>query len=866
MIRIQQTLRVALEDTIGKLQVAQALHVSPTLVIGLGGSGVWTVRRLKRLMRIRYGDVPLIRFLLIDADQGAFAPTPELAEVPDIERAMLGLQNPEQIYRDAQNGVGDLEKLQDWLPDNLPIHILRSANGVGGIRPVGRFAFFAALDSVLDKLRTALNTCLGIEQELQMRLREQARNLHVDTNQIRVYIVGSLCGGTGSSLFLDTAVLTRELLHQLAPNAGISIVGVFYLPAVFENEPTLRNNTAFMSVVQANGYAALKELEYFCDSNLLKQQPFTFRYPSLSDIVVDMPVYDEGFLLERGTADGRMLASRDEVLELAARALLIDIGSPVGARVRAARANSATVLQMDPCPKTQKLRLVHSLGVTALSVPIVDLLEHGTIRQLRHFVMDEIVGQSLSSEELQTLVDGFLQSNQLEERFNRDDVSQKLLSETYTVRRTRVELEREAGGDDLKQAHYAAEWVQREMYQFQTDRVQTTRRTVAQQRRPVLEQALQLIRERANAVIHERGLRAASQFIGELIVIYESVHRELLDEQQAYDQDIRGRLENEIGGRITFLTSLRGISGRLKALGNADEQAIEDALRTLEQYGNYELQALARQAVLEILDSDQPIEGVRALIPQLKEWHTRINQAIAKVEEIDRRCAEILSARVYAARTGSTYVLDQWIIAPDEFQNYLQRAHVDIAAYRDRLWRKLGTDLEQRLNNLTRQSLDDLIADLVGIIGEQIQPALRAQVSLSRLIQERANLPDLLTTMLNTCQPFWSASGVGVGNVGYQTFLAATVPAIPGEPDYERTEQWLRDQPLLQNAEIVHSGYPFAIEMMKRVYGARAFWLQRTRTMRHHYTQKRGVPQSAGSLHLDKRFLEMLPDLYENVE
>jgi hypothetical protein len=149
---IQQTLRTALENTIGNLQVAQVLNVAPTLVIGLGGSGVWTARRLKRLMRIRYGEVPLIRFLLIDTDQAAFAPAPKLADAPDAERAMLTLQNPEAVYDSVKKGIGELAKLREWIPDALPVHILRNANGVGGIRPVGRFAFYVSLDTILGKL------------------------------------------------------------------------------------------------------------------------------------------------------------------------------------------------------------------------------------------------------------------------------------------------------------------------------------------------------------------------------------------------------------------------------------------------------------------------------------------------------------------------------------------------------------------------------------------------------------------------------------------------------------------------------------------------------------------------------------------
>jgi tRNA A37 threonylcarbamoyladenosine dehydratase len=37
----------ALEELAGQLQLAEQVEVAPTLVIGLGGSGTWTARRLK---------------------------------------------------------------------------------------------------------------------------------------------------------------------------------------------------------------------------------------------------------------------------------------------------------------------------------------------------------------------------------------------------------------------------------------------------------------------------------------------------------------------------------------------------------------------------------------------------------------------------------------------------------------------------------------------------------------------------------------------------------------------------------------------------------------------------------------------------
>ena len=129
MPELQQQLRRALEDILGELQLAQMVRVAPTLVIGLGGSGTWTARRLKRLRQIRYGQNQLVRFLFIDCDQSAFASDPALADVTDAEKVLLHIPNPEQIYRDAVNGVGEYAKMREWLPDGLNVTLLRNAKG-----------------------------------------------------------------------------------------------------------------------------------------------------------------------------------------------------------------------------------------------------------------------------------------------------------------------------------------------------------------------------------------------------------------------------------------------------------------------------------------------------------------------------------------------------------------------------------------------------------------------------------------------------------------------------------------------------------------------------------------------------------------
>jgi hypothetical protein len=857
----------ALEELVGQLQLAERVEVVPTLVIGLGGSGTWTARRLKKLMRQRYGIIPLIRFLFLDCDQGAFTSEPELADVQDDEKVALVIRNPEQIWQEVWQGkIEERAKWRDWLPEKLNVGTLRGARGAGGIRPVGRFALFASLQEVWGRLDSALRDILAIEQQLRATLGDQAERVTVRYSEPCIYIVGSLCGGTGSSLFLDIAVLVRHCLRQIASDAQPSIVGVFFLPSVFASEPNIRSD---IDLLRANGYAALKELEYFCDGMALQSQPFTFRYPLIGDVTVNAPVYDEAFVVEDGTPDGSHLNSKEEVFEMVARSLLVDIGLPFGSRHRSRLVDIKARLPMSPCPQTGRERLIHSLGMTSVAVPIAEIVKRGALQRLRQFLNDHALGQGLSADELKGEVDSFLQANQLEERGNRNDLLERLLTRdgevlTYTLTRTREELEREAGGSELQQAHYVATWIEQEMNRLRTQLLSEAQRLVQENQIAVLKDATTDIANRLTTLIQQKGLRAARQFVGELRLVFQIVRDELLREQQEYDQNIKGALENAIANHVTFLRGLQGLWGSLRALGRADEQAMDEALRRLQEYGNAELLSVARRAVLELLGSDQPIDGQLSLLRQLEEWERALEQAIGKLTELERRCGEGMHTRLPSTPTGSTYVLEQWVIKPDEFDAYLQDIALDLATYRGEFWQKLGGDFEGVVRTLREKSVDELLEDLAKVIGEQLRNALADRLNIQRVIQEkRQQFRTILGEMLRVCQPFWRAPRDGIGGVGYRKFFAVTVPASD-----EATEKTIQEtaKEFGYQPEIVHSGYPFAIEIGVRFYGARAFWITTTALMRQEYERKRQSPATAGLLHIDRRFLDLLPDLYEGVQ
>jgi hypothetical protein len=303
---------------------------------------------------------------------------------------------------------------------------------------------------------------------------------------------------------------------------------------------------------------------------------------------------------------------------------------------------------------------------------------------------------------------------------------------------------------------------------------------------------------------------------------------------------------------------------------------MDEALRCLQDYGNAELLSVARKAALELLGSDQPIGRQLSLLRQLDEWKEALEQAIGKLTELERRCGEGLHTRLSSTPIGSTYVLEQWVIQPSEFDDYLKDIALDPATYRDALWQELGGDFESVVSTLREKSVDELLEKLAQVIGKPLRDALADRLNILRVIQEKQQQQEkqrqfvetILRAMLQVCQPFWRAPRDGIGGVGYQKFFAVTVPAHKDDPQFREMEQTLQEtaKEFGYQPETVHSRYPFAIEIGVRYYGARAFWITTTALMRRAYEQKRQSPDTAGLLHIDRRFLDLLPDLYEGVQ
>lgn len=280
----------------------------PTLLIGLGGQGSSVVERI-------YGRLPeqerwRVASHVFDTDVGAL----------NNLRHHKGTDMITQIGTDHL--VGELRRyhkdVDAWMPYDAQLEQKAMLRGAGQIRAVSRLAFMHFLrETRADGLRTAMT-------KLQ-RMREDGG---FKANP-RVWIVASLAGGTGAGMFLQLALLVRQLLKaQHAAAGGFLVNGVFILPnLLIRTLPIPQTNHESM---RANAQAAFRELEAINQSVNGLIPPLELEYlPDGRKAVIAEHPYDYAYLFDYQSRADMVLASYDEYLEQVARSMHMLLFSPM---------------------------------------------------------------------------------------------------------------------------------------------------------------------------------------------------------------------------------------------------------------------------------------------------------------------------------------------------------------------------------------------------------------------------------------------------------------------------------------------------------------------------------------------------------
>lgn len=191
-------------------EVTPSEEILPTVFIGVGGAAAACLGHARQKLPLVLGgseSVPANQFLLVDTDvPGLAAQTHGNSE--------SGFRMTETVampIQDASHYRANSDDLLQWLERRWLYNVPRSRS-TEGIRPIGRLALVDNFDRVVEAIRRAIETAL--DEEL-LKSSSEATGHKFATNRVRVFLVGSMTGGTASGSLLDLAYATRAVLEEM---------------------------------------------------------------------------------------------------------------------------------------------------------------------------------------------------------------------------------------------------------------------------------------------------------------------------------------------------------------------------------------------------------------------------------------------------------------------------------------------------------------------------------------------------------------------------------------------------------------------------------------------------------------------------
>ena len=184
------------------------VSVSPVLFLGVGRSAGRIMLQLRRRFDDRFGgldEIPAFQMLLLDTDGK------DLLEVTRHRHGLKGHEVMSLPLRRPQDYRGESRDLLKWLSRRWLYNIPKSLK-TEGLRPLGRLALVDHAQDVIGRIQKALSAAIDPEG---MDLSGRRTDLKFEDGSMRVVVISSIAGGTGSGIVIDLGYLVRHLLAQM---------------------------------------------------------------------------------------------------------------------------------------------------------------------------------------------------------------------------------------------------------------------------------------------------------------------------------------------------------------------------------------------------------------------------------------------------------------------------------------------------------------------------------------------------------------------------------------------------------------------------------------------------------------------------
>lgn len=366
----------------------------PTLLIGIGGIGGEILRKVDTSLSNK--DKRYVKMLVMDTN------TNDLSYSINQNIPIIQTSENKTVSKYLQQNRSFLE----WFPVNPLINSKNLTQGAGQIRSVSRLGALASEEAHrFDKIKDAI---LDISTHHGETL----------TEMIRIMIVGSVCGGTGSGLAIQLPFYIREVIENTAHMPKIIIRGLFIMPELLEE---VNDTNEKKSALYVNAYAFLRELNAFYRAQTgndgtekISIEHYNKSGVSFRDdptVAAEQVPYDFLFLIEQSNNEGRNIGKLKSYITKSAEI----VKSQLFARSVSSRVYSTEDNTIVNQVKSNGLRRFCGAGVSKLIYPEDENIRYCTLKYSESLLskywlqIDNIVATNVSLHKRQMASDQSLE-------------------------------------------------------------------------------------------------------------------------------------------------------------------------------------------------------------------------------------------------------------------------------------------------------------------------------------------------------------------------------------------------------------------------------------------------------------------------
>ena len=323
----------------------------PALLIGLGGIGSEIVDNVYGRLK-ETGMAENVEALVFDTDINSQKGLTNISAECKIQTS---------TDKTVKFALDNDPTARDWFPTHPLVDKMQMLNGAGQIRAVSRLALRSAMKA------GKLNSVSAVKERL-FKL-----GSGTSENGLRVMIVSSMMGGTGSGMFLQIPLYIREIFESQFSTDKIEIQGTFILPDVLKGSITPEQTEN----VYANAYASMKELNAMImslggdgSSINLEYKPNQLNSDGMRDISLKDWPYDYCYFYDKEDTKGRVLSSFKDYISMIENNLYLQVFGPISDRMY-----SNFINEMRSTIRKNGRNIYGGIGVGELSYPYDDIVD-----------------------------------------------------------------------------------------------------------------------------------------------------------------------------------------------------------------------------------------------------------------------------------------------------------------------------------------------------------------------------------------------------------------------------------------------------------------------------------------------------------